>query len=189
MSRAAIHSMQSRSAIQPPVIEAVRVPPSAWRTSQSTTIWRSPSAGRSTTARSERPISRWISRVRPDCFPAEASRRVRSLVARGSMPYSAVTQPLPPPRSQGGTPWSRLAVHSTWVSPKRTRHDPSAWRETPRSRLTGRRSAGARFDGRAAGGRAASMPFLSCGPRRTQRSLEFRLENQHFWLTARALHR
>ena len=36
------------------------------------------------------------------CRP-HASRRVRSWVARGSMPYSAVTQPLPPPRSQGGT--------------------------------------------------------------------------------------
>ena len=45
ISRARIHSMQSRSAIQPPVIAAVRVPPSAWMTSQSIRIWRSPSAG------------------------------------------------------------------------------------------------------------------------------------------------
>ena len=41
----------------------------------------------------ERPIRRWISCVRPPCLPAAASRRVRSWVARGSMPYSAVTQP------------------------------------------------------------------------------------------------
>ncbi len=70
--------MQSASATQAPVIDAVRVPPSAWITSQSTVIWRSPSATRSTAARSERPIRRWISTVRPPCLPAEASRRVRS---------------------------------------------------------------------------------------------------------------
>ena len=59
----------SFSATQAPVIAAVRVPPSAWITSQSRVIWRSPRAFRSTTARSERPISRWISWVRPDCLP------------------------------------------------------------------------------------------------------------------------
>jgi hypothetical protein len=74
---------------------AVRVPPSACNTSQSMVICRSPSATRSVTVRSERPIRRWISSVLPDCLPAEASRRVRSFVARGSMPYSAVTQPRP----------------------------------------------------------------------------------------------
>ena len=89
---------------------AVRVPPSAWMTSQSTEIWRSPSLGRSTTARSARPIRRWISCVRPEGWPTVASRRVRSLVARGSMPYSAVTQPRPWPLSQGGRRSSRLAV-------------------------------------------------------------------------------
>ena len=45
MSRAVIQAMQSCSATQAPVIEAVRVPPSAWITSQSTVICRSPSAG------------------------------------------------------------------------------------------------------------------------------------------------
>ncbi len=59
----------------------------------------------------------------------DRSRRVRSWVARGSMPYSAVTQPLPPPRSQPGTRSSRLAVHSTCVSPNRTRQEPSAYLE------------------------------------------------------------
>ena len=37
-------------------------------------ICRSPSFGRSTTARSDRPISRWISWVRPDTLPVEDSR-------------------------------------------------------------------------------------------------------------------
>ena len=64
------------------------------------------------------------------------------------MPYSAVTQPLPPPFSHGGTDSPTLAVHSTWVSPKRTRQEPSAWRETPRSRLMGRKASAARLDGR-----------------------------------------
>ena len=69
MSRVCIHLRQSCSATQAPVMAAVRVPPSAWITSQSTEIWRSPSFGRSTTARSERPIRRWISCVRPEGWP------------------------------------------------------------------------------------------------------------------------
>ena len=118
--------MQSRSAIQAPVIEAVRVPPSACSTSQSMVICRSPSFGRSTTARSDRPISRWISWVRPETVPVEDSRLERVKVARGSMAYSAVTQPRPWPRSHGGGFSSSEAAHSTWVSPKRTRQEPSA---------------------------------------------------------------
>ena len=39
------------SATKPPVMAAVRVPPSAWSTSQSIVIWRSPKAARSHTAR------------------------------------------------------------------------------------------------------------------------------------------
>ena len=77
-----IHCRQSRSATQPPVIAAVRVPPSACRTSQSTMICRSPRRARSTTARSERPIRRWISWVRPESLPRRRSRRVR--VERGA---------------------------------------------------------------------------------------------------------
>jgi len=83
MLRLFIQPMQSASATQAPVIDAVRVPPSACSTSQSTVIWRSPKASRSRVARNERPIRRWISTVRPFCLPAEASRRVRSSVARG----------------------------------------------------------------------------------------------------------
>ena len=85
----------SCSARYPPQIDAVRVPPSAWSTSQSTVICTSPIVVRSVTARSERPIRRWISCVRPDCFPFAASRSIRSGVDPGSIEYSAVTQPLP----------------------------------------------------------------------------------------------
>ena len=35
--------------------------------------------------------------MRPDCLPIAASRLVRPPVARGSMPYSAVTHPNPVP--------------------------------------------------------------------------------------------
>src|SRR5206468_1299926 len=100
-------------------------------------IWRSPSAARSVTARRLRPISRWISWVRPLCRPRAASRSVRVWVERGSMPYSAVTQPRPVLRRNGGTRSSTVAVHSTWVSPNRARHEPSAYLAIPGSRLTG----------------------------------------------------
>ena len=50
MSRVCIHLRQSCSATHAPVMAAVRVPPSAWITSQSTEICRSPSLGRSTTS-------------------------------------------------------------------------------------------------------------------------------------------
>ena len=94
---------------------AVRVPPSASSTSQSTVIDRSPSASRSTTARRLRPISRWISVVRPSTLAR--SRALRGLVLPGSMLYSAVTQPLPLPVIQAGTFGSTLAVQSTVVPP------------------------------------------------------------------------
>jgi hypothetical protein len=64
------------------------VPPSAHSTSQSTAIVRSPSFFRSTAARNERPIRRWISLPRPP-----GSRLLRVCVARGSIAYSAVSQP------------------------------------------------------------------------------------------------
>src|SRR6188474_134380 len=134
----------SKSATYAPVIAAVRVPPSACSTSQSRVTVRSPSARRSTTARNERPISRWISSVRPPCLPRAASRGDRECVARGSMPYSAVTQPSPRPRRKDGTPSSALAVTSTRVSPNSTSTDPSACRVYPRVIRIGRSSSGAR---------------------------------------------
>ena len=51
-------SSASASATNAPVMDAVRVPPSAWMTSQSIQIVRSPSAGRFVTDRSDRPIRR-----------------------------------------------------------------------------------------------------------------------------------
>jgi transcriptional regulator of heat shock response len=48
------------------------------------------------------------------------------LFARGSMPYSAVTQPWPRPRRKGGTLSSTLAVTKTRVWPNAIRQDPSA---------------------------------------------------------------
>ena len=105
------------AAIQAPVIEAQRVPPSAWRTSQSSHSVRSPSASKSQTARSARPISRWISTVRPSGRPRETARCVRSPVEAGSIEYSAVIQPRPFPYSQRGTPSSIVAVQRTSVFP------------------------------------------------------------------------
>src|SRR5204862_393286 len=78
-----------------PQIAAQRVPPSAWRTSQSSHTVRSPRASKLTTARSARPIRRWISTVRPPCFPRAASRSERSPVDAGSSEYSAVIHPRP----------------------------------------------------------------------------------------------
>src|SRR5580693_6332605 len=130
-------------------------------------ICRSPKAERSQIARSERPTRRWISWVRPDCLPAAASRRIRSCVDRGSMPYSAVTQPLPEPLRKGGAFSSRLAVTSTWVSPNLTKQEPSAWREKPGVRLTALRASGPRLEwrmglvyleGEGRGGYLAALP-------------------------------
>jgi hypothetical protein len=61
-------------------------------------------------------------------LPFAASRDPRVWVARGSIPYSAVTQPWPLPRRKGGTRSSIEAVTSTLVSPKLIMQLPSAWR-------------------------------------------------------------
>ena len=113
------------SATKPPVTEAVRVPPSPWSTSQSMVMVRSPSFLLSTAARRARPTSRWISADRGASLSLEMSRRLRSRLARGSMEYSAVTQPSPS-GTWGGVRSSTLAVHSTWVLPQRIRQLPSA---------------------------------------------------------------
>jgi hypothetical protein len=131
---------------------AQRVPPSAWMTSQSTQTVRSPSASMSTIARSERPIRRWISTVRPSCRPCEASRGLRSApVEPGSIPYSAETQPRPRPRSQGGTRSSTEAVQMTRVRPIEMRALPCAVSRKPGMISTGRNSAGWRPSARTGG--------------------------------------
>ena len=71
-------------------------------------------------------MRRWISWVRPEAPPRETSRWERVVVARGSMPYSAVTQPSPLPLRNGGTRSSTLTVHTTRVSPTSIRQEPSA---------------------------------------------------------------
>jgi hypothetical protein len=74
-------------------------------------------------------MSRWISCVRPPTLPRAASRSERVCVERGSMPYSAVTQPRPLLRRKGGTPSCTEAAHSTRVAPKAINAEPSACRK------------------------------------------------------------
>ena len=62
-------------------------------------------------------MRRWISCVRPPILPVAASRVERVVVARGSMPYSAVTQPLPVPFRKLGTRSSTLAAQMTFGLP------------------------------------------------------------------------
>jgi len=103
------------------------------------------------TERNERPMSRWISWVRPDGLPSFTSRRIRSGEEPGSIEYSAVTQPLPLPRIQRGTSSSIEAVHSTRVRPKLTRTEPADMSVKSRSKVTGRSSSGRRPSARGAG--------------------------------------
>ncbi len=69
---------------------------------------------------------------------------MRSFVERGSIEYSAVTQPVPLPISHRGTPGVNEAVQSTFVLPKEISADPSACALQPRSIVTGRISPGVR---------------------------------------------
>jgi hypothetical protein len=108
------------------VIAAVLVPASAWSTSQSTVIVRSPILPRSVTARSDRPIRRWISWVRPPGRPRFTSRGERSVVAAGSIEYSAVTHPCPVPRSHRGGSIEEVAAQSTRVLPIENSTEPAA---------------------------------------------------------------
>ena len=89
-------------------------------------------------ARSDRPTRREISRVRPPCLPLTDSRSPRVFVARGSIAYSAVTQPRPLPRRHRGSSSVTLAAHSTRVAPNSTSTDPSAWSSHPLVILTSR---------------------------------------------------
>ena len=99
---------------------------------------RSPSASKSTTPRRARPIRRWISTVRPSARPLETSRCLRSPVDAGSIPYSAVTQPLPRPCIHLGTFSSIDAVQMTRVPPHSIRAEPSALPMKPGWIATGR---------------------------------------------------
>ena len=153
------------SATAAPVMAAVRVPPSAWITSQSRITVRSPRACMSTTERRLRPISRWISWVRPPILPRSLSRGVRVTVDRGSMAYSAVTQPRPELRSQPGTPGSMVALVSTRVFPRETNTD------LPRSERNWGSARGAVSGGTRPPGRKNSWGIGNCtlGRRTTPR--------------------
>jgi hypothetical protein len=102
----------------------------------------------SITARRLRPIRRWISAVRPEGRPWETSRELRVWVARGSIEYSAVTQPWPLSLRKGGTRFSTLAATSTRVSPTSICTEPSANLRAPVRIWTGRRASAARPSGR-----------------------------------------
>src|SRR5215472_6423684 len=138
-------SMARPRATKAPVMDAVRVPPSAWMTSQSRVMVRSPNRLRSTTARRARPIRRWISWVRPLWRPRAASRGVRVRVERGSMLYSAVIQPLPAPLRKAGTVSSIEAVQITRVLPTSISAEPSAVEMKSGTMLTGRSWSGSRL--------------------------------------------
>ena len=121
----------------------------------------------STTERKLRPISRWISWVRPPILPRSLSLGVRVTVERGSMEYSAVTQPRPELRSQPGTPCSTVALVRTRVLPSETRTEPSAVWTKLGSSVSGRSWLGGRPPGRKNGaGLAAGLGFGLEVPRR-----------------------
>src|SRR3989339_2036823 len=102
----------------------------------------------STTALKARPIRRCISKVRPSARPALASRGLRWLVEPGSIPYSAVTQPLPLSLRKSGTFRSQLAVHKTLVLPSSIRAEPGTEDTKPVVIFTGRNSSGLRLSRR-----------------------------------------
>jgi len=72
------------------------------------------------------------------------SRGVRVVVERGSIAYSAVTQPWPWPLRNGGTLSSSEAAQMTLVSPNSTRTEPSGWRRKSRVIVIGRSWSGRR---------------------------------------------
>ena len=123
-------------------MDAVRVPASACSTSQSTVIVRSPSFARSVTARSERPINRWISWVRPPGRPLFTSRGDRSFVEAGSIEYSPVTQPLPVPFSHRGASSRRKPRRAPASCPWRAARNrrPTPGTRAPTSRAGARRA-------------------------------------------------
>src|SRR5699024_10855096 len=86
---------------------------------------RSPIPSRSTTDRRLLPMRRWISIVLPLTFPFEDSRILRLSVALGNIAYSAVIQPFPCPRLNGGTFSSILALLINYVLPTWIKTDPS----------------------------------------------------------------
>ena len=104
----------SATASIPPFTEAVRVPPSASRTSQSISIVIPGIFSKSTAILSERPIKRWISAVLPEILVL--SRALLTFVEPGRSEYSAVSQP--PLLTCGGTLKSSESAVMTLVFPE-----------------------------------------------------------------------
>ena len=139
-------STASASATKPPVIAAVRVPPSACSTSQSSVTVRSPSAFKidhGAQRATDQPLD--LLRAARSACRARPRARERVWVARGSMPYSAVTQPCP---SRAGTR-ARRPRRSPCRAPASRRMPPApSLRRAPCSRA--RSDSGAQLIGRAA---------------------------------------
>ena len=106
------------------MIDAVRVPPSAWMTSQSMVIWRGPERAQFD-RRAQRAADQPL-----DLLAAAARRRARERVwvARGSIAYSAVTQPLPLPFEERRHLLLDRGGADHPVSPNAISAEPSAYR-------------------------------------------------------------
>src|SRR5574337_590325 len=124
---------------------AVRVPPSAWITSQSIQIVRSFNKARSMMERNERPMSLCISWVLPVTFPLVDSLGALIGVELGSKAYSAVIQPSPVFLIWGGTLSSTVAVQMILVLPVWTRTEPGAYLVKCLLIIIGRSSSGTRL--------------------------------------------
>src|SRR3954464_15863773 len=129
----------SAKATYAPQMEAVRVPPSAWRTWQSRAIVWGPIFDRSIAARSDRPMIRWISVPRESVWPV-FGHGLRCGGEAGSMTDSHVTRPpARVSRNHGGTSRVTDAVQRTTVPPCCHRTDPAGAWVKPRVTRTGRR--------------------------------------------------
>ena len=117
---------------------AVRVPPSACSTSQSTTTWRSPSTVMSHAARRLRPIRRWISTVRPLCLPL-GRLAIDALGRRARAASSTRRSPSPCPcrASTAARRRRRSPCTARACVPNETRHEPAAISVKSRSKLIG----------------------------------------------------
>ena len=139
------------------VIAAQRVPPSAWRTSQSSQSVRSPSASKSQTARSARPMSRWISTVRPSGRPRETAA-LRPLAGRGGQQ-----------RVLGRHPAAARLVEPArhaLLDRRRAEHDRLPLRVEDASRAAARGSPASMSSARSSSGRRPSCLMRRCLERR-----------------------
>ena len=115
------------------MIAAVRVPPSACRTSQSMAMLFSPSAPRSIEARSDRPIRRLISCVRPPMRPLTDSRSLRASIDLAALGENSVAIDCDVLQADGGTrtaaitgAYVALADAVTWLGDRKKLARPTA---------------------------------------------------------------